>query len=147
MPCFPRRYYLALILAALFITGSATAQLPVDQDDQFEDVSEFQPQWFAELQDVEIQGDYAYVFGVGGLAVFDISDPSLPALRSRYEPPGHPYNRYYRGAVQGTVACGGAREDRLAIFDISNPFSLQLRALHGIVGMSYEGAAIRPGFI
>jgi hypothetical protein len=147
MPRFPRRYYFALFLAALLGPEPATAQLPVDQDDQLEDVGQFQPQWFAELQDVEIQGNYAYVFGVGGMAVFDISDPSLPALRDRYEPPGHPYNRYYRGAVQGTVACGGAREDRLAIFDVSTPFSIQLRALHGTVGMSYEGAAIRLGFI
>jgi len=143
----PVRYSLALGLAALLAAGPALSQIPIDQDDQLEDIGAFLPNWFAELQDVEIDGDYAYVFGVGGLAVIDISDPSLPVLRSRYEPPGHPYNRYYRGAVSGGLACGGAREDLLAIFDVSNPFSLIFRALHGTAGMSYEGAAIGGDYI
>jgi hypothetical protein len=145
----PVRYSPALVLglAVLLIAGPATASIPVDQDDQLEDVGAFLPNWFAELQDVEIDGDFAYVFGVGGLAVIDISDPSLPVLRGRFEPPGHPYNRYYRGAVSGGLACGGAREDLLAIFDVTNPFSLTFEALHGTPGMSYEGAAIGGNYI
>jgi len=143
----PIRFSLALGLAALLATGPALSQIPIDQDDQLQDVGVFLPPWFAEIQDVEIDGDYAYVFGVGGLAIFDVSDPSSPSFQSRYEPPGHPYNRYYRGAVSGGLACGGAREDLLAIFDVSNPVNVSIRALHGIVGMSYEGAAIGGDYI
>ena len=135
---------LAIVLG---LTSSVVAQIPTDQDDQLEDVSSFIPNWFAELQDVELEGDFAYVFGVGGLAVFDLTIPKFPVLQDRYEPSGHPYNRYYRGAVNGGLACGGAREDRLAIFDVSTPTNILLLALHGTLGMSYEGAAIEGDFI
>jgi hypothetical protein len=96
---------------------------------------------------VEIAGDLAYVFGVGGLTIFDISNPAFPIKLGRYEPVGHPYNRYYRGAVNGGVACCGAREDRLAIIDVGVPAAPQLLALHGTFGHSYEGAAMRDDYI
>ena len=143
----PIRLSLALVLAAVLSAGPGAAQIPIDQDDLLEDVSQYSPPWFAELQDVEIDGDLAYVFGVGGLAIFDISNPAVPIELGRYEPQGHPYNRYYRGAVNGGLACGGAREDLLAIIDVSNPSFPQVLALHGIPGQSFEGAAMQGDYI
>ncbi len=138
---------LALGLAAFLASGQGAAQIPIDQDDLLEDAGQYSPPWFAELQDVELDGDRAYVFGVGGLAIFDISNLDNPIEMGRYEPPGHPYNRYYRGAVSGGMACGGAREDRLAIIDVSDPVSPQFMALHGTFGTSYEGAEIQGNHI
>ena len=143
----PIRFSLALGLVAFLFAGPGAAQIPIDQDDLLEDVSQYSPPWFAELQDVEIDGDLAYVFGVGGLAIFDISNPAVPIELGRYEPQGHPYNRYYRGAVNGGLACGGAREDLLAIIDVSNPSFPQFLALHGIPGQSFEGAAMQGDYI
>ncbi len=143
----PIRYSLALGLAVFLAAGSGAAQIPIDQDDLLEDAGQYTPNWFAELQDVEMVGDLAYVFGVGGLAIFDISNPDLPFELGRYEPDGHPYNRYYRGAVNGDLACGGAREDLLAILDVANPRTPHLLALHGTVGYSYEGAAMQGDYI
>lgn len=143
------RFTTGIVLAVTWAltAGLAQAQLPIDQDDQLQYLGLFSPAWFAELQDVEIVGDRAYVFGVGGLAIIDISNPAIPLELGRYEPPGHPYNRYYRGAVNGDIACGGAREDRLAIIDVSDPVSPLFLALHGTPGHSYEGAAMQGDYI
>jgi hypothetical protein len=143
----PVRLSLALGLAAFLTAGPGGAQIPIDQDDLLQDVSNISPPWFAEFQDVELVGDLAYTFGVGGLAIFDISDSSFPTELGRYEPDGHPYNRYYRGAVGGNLACGGAREDLLAILDVSVPRAPHLLALHGTLGQSFEGAAIEGDYI
>ena len=134
-------------LATILAVASAPAQLPTDQDDRLEDLGEYSPTWFAELQDVELSGNLAYVFGVGGLAIFDISDPTLPIELGRYEPPGHPYNRYYRGAVSGGLACGGARQDLLGILDVSDPANPQILSVHGAPGQSFEGTAMVGNFI
>ncbi len=144
----PRRAHLspvlliALVFPVLILSGQVAAGtgIPLDQDDLLEDIGQYSPPWFAELQDVELDGDRAYVFGVGGLAIFDISDPALPLELGRYEPAGHPYNRFYRGAVNGTLACGGGREDLLTILDVSNPYSPLALAFHGTIGHTYEGA-------
>jgi len=143
----PFRLSLAVGLAAFLAAGPGAALIPIDQDDLLEDISHYPPPWFAELQDVELVGDLAYVFGVGGLAIMDLSSLSFPNELGRYEPDGHPYNRYYRGAVNGNLACGGAREDLLAIIDVSDPTSPQLFALHGTFGQSFEGAAIEGNYI
>ncbi len=137
----------SFIFLALLFSGTANAQFPLDQNDLLEDAGWYSPPWFSELQDVELVGDKAYVFGVGGLAIFDIGDPDQPLELGRYEPAGHPYNRYYRGAVNGNLACGGAREDRLAILDVGDPTDPRLLALHGEAGHSYEGAAMAENII
>ena len=139
----PIRFSLALCLAAFLAAGPGAAQIPIDQDDLLEDVGQYSPPWFAELQDVEIDGDLAYVFGVGGLAIMDIDDPATPILLGRYEPPGHPFNRFYRGAVGATHAYGGAREDLLGVISIANEAAPTLATVHGDTGTSYEGMAIR----
>lgn len=128
-----------MMIAGLY--GSATA-LPNDQDDRLEDIGSFVPLFFAELQDVELQGDRAYVFGVGGLAVMDISDPENPTLTGRFEPVGHPYNRFYRGAVAGNLALGGGREDLLSVMSVPAAGDPVLLSIHGLAGQSYEGVAL-----
>ncbi len=151
----PKRVFLltALIFgsASLFLALSGppagATGIPIDQDDLLEDVGQYSPPWFAELQDVELDGDLAYVFGVGGMAIFDITDPTTPVELGRYEPLGHPYNRFYRGAVSGTVACGGGRGDLLTIMDVSSPAVPNAIAFHGSVGQSYEGAEMNASHI
>lgn len=116
-------------------------------DDTVEPVGIYLPNFFAELQDVELGTDRAYVFGVGGLAIMDISDPNSPVLLGRYEPPGHPYNRFYRGTVGGHYAYGGGREDLMSIIDISFKVNPQLVTTHGTAGMSYEGMTIEGPYL
>ena len=66
----PVRFSIAFGLAAFLVTGPGGAEIPIDQDDLLQDVSNILPPWFAEFQDVELVGDLAYTFGVGGLAIF-----------------------------------------------------------------------------
>ncbi len=138
-----------LIVAAnlSFVLPAAATGIPLGQDDLLEDIGQYSPPWFAELQDVEMVGNRAYVFGVGGLAIFDISNPQAPLELGRYEPIGHPYNRFYRGAVDGNVACGGGRGDLLTIIDVSIPAVPSVLSFHGTAGQSYEGAAMQGGYI
>lgn len=148
----PRRPLIGLsLLVALSASGAPAsapaAGIPLAQDDRLEDLGQYSPPWFAEMQDVELDGDRAYVFGVGGLAIFDLSDPAVPVELGRFEPAGHPYNRFYRGAVDGTLACAGGREDLLTILDVSDPASPWPLAIYGSPFFSYEGAAMRGGFI
>ena len=133
------------ILPALFVLslwGTALG-LPLDQDDLLEYVGTFTPLFFAEFQDMEVVGDRAYIFGVGGFVVIDVSDPENPVQLGRYEPPGHPYNRYYRGAVEGDLALGGAREDLLSVMNLAGGGDPILLTVHGQPGQSYEGVALR----
>ena len=64
----------------------------------------YSPPWFAELQDVELVGDRAYVFDVGGRAIFDISTLQSPFELGRYEPIGQSDEG---AAIQGglIIAC------------------------------------------
>lgn len=142
-------FFATIALCALILSGqlSWATGLPLDQDDQLEDLGQYSPPWFAELQDVELDGDRAYVFGVGGMAIFDLADPTNPIELGRFEPSGHPYNRFYRGAVVGALACAGAREDLLTILNISDPaFPLPL-SIYGTSGESYEGVAMQGSYI
>ncbi len=102
----------------------------------------YSPNFFAELQDVELANGRAYLFGVGGFSIMSIDDPSAPTLIGRYEPQGHPYNRYYRGAVSATHGYGGAREDLLSIISLNPEHTPTLLLQYGTPGMSYEGAEL-----
>ncbi len=117
--------------------------LPADQDDLLENVGIFSPGFFAELQDLELMGDRAYVFGVGGLVVIDISNPENPFQLGRYQPEGHPFNRFYRGAVEGGLALGGGREDLLTVMSLANGSDPQLIMVYGANQQSFEGVALR----
>ena len=81
--------------------------LPAAADDLLEDRGVFWPPFFAEFQDVELAGDRAYMFGVGGLVIFDVSDPDDPLYLGRYAPPDDRADRFYRGSVGGDHAYGG----------------------------------------
>jgi hypothetical protein len=79
----------------------------------------------ANVWDVALQGDYAYVASAdwnGGFLVLDVSDPTNPTLAARYNPSGwfHPYHV----AVDGQFAYV-TRQDELHLFDIANPTSPQ----------------------
>lgn len=140
---FPKEENIVLsksILPILLVSllGGVALSLPADQDDLLEDIGLFTPQFFAELQDVELAGDRAYVFGVGGMTVLDVSDPQNPIQLGRYEPPGHPYNRFYRGAVEGSLALGGGREDLLSVMTMAGPGNPDLLTVYGQPGQSFE---------
>ena len=139
----PRLLFVPLLLA--LITNGSVLGFPDDQDDLLENIGRFNPNFFAELQDVELLGDRAYVFGVGGMAVIDITDPAIPTQLGRYEPPGHPYNRFYRGAVEGDLALGGGREDLLSVMDLSGGGNPVLATVHGTPGQTFEGVTLRDG--
>ncbi len=134
-----------LFLLAFLVSSLAVYGLPADQDDQMEALGNYQPNFFAELQDVELQGQRAYVFGVGGLAVIELNNPENLILLGRYQPPGHPFNRFYRGAVEENLALGGGREDLLSVMRlivIGNPILL---TVYGQQGQSFEGVTLRDG--
>ncbi len=144
----------ALAIAALAVMSVVTltvAPAPVwadVDDDMMEDLGIYLPNFFAELQDIELGGpDRAYVFGVGGFGIINISDLDNPSLISRYEPPGHPYNRFYRGAVYQNAAYGGGREDLMSIIDITSEFSIFLVRVHGSPGQSFEGIAVNAAHL
>jgi hypothetical protein len=138
------RYPIFSLLIVFVLHGMAWS-LPADQDDRLEDIGVFTPLFFAELQDIELLGDRAYAFGVGGLAVIDISLPEVPTMVGRYEPFGHPFERFYRGAVEGNLALGGGREDLLSVLDLSSGGDPVLITVVGQPGQSYEGVALRSG--
>lgn len=130
------------LFLGLGFCAPALAGIALDQDDNLQNLGIFFPSFFAELQDLQMVADTAYVFGVGGLAILDIQDTANPWQRGRYEPPGHPYVRFYRGAVNGNLAIGGAREDLAFIIDVSSAATPDVVAVHGQFGQSFEGVAI-----
>ncbi len=111
-------------------------------DDYMEARGFFDPLWFTEFQDVELFGNYAFTYGVGGLAVFDILDPDNPIYLGRYEPPDQPWKRYYRGAVDEDAAYGGGRDFGISIVDYSDPTNPTLIRTYGNTSYSYEGLDI-----
>ncbi len=138
------RYRLAATVAlfAVVITVST-----VIADDRLESVGIYEPQYFAELQEIDKVGDYLYIFGVGGLDIVDFSNPASPVSLGRYEPPGHPFERYYRGSVGlGHAYCGG-REDWLQIIDVSNPATATRVGIYGGPGETYEGSVLHGGYL
>jgi len=145
----PRRL-LAALLSGILATGcvaltSATEDFPPG-DAQMEDLANYQP-GFAELTTIELMGDIAYVYGVGGLTVLDLTNPANPVALAHYLPPGHPQVRFYDGEAVGDVVYATGREDLLFVIDLSLPFDPFLAAVHGEPGVSYEGAAARDGHL
>ncbi len=132
------------LITLTMITGSAGV---LQADDAISWRGVYIPNFFAELQDVELANGRAYVFGVGGLSIMDIDDPDNPTLVGRYQPPGHPYNRYYRGAAGATYGYGGAREDLLSIIDLSPEHTPTLALQYGTPGMSYEGVELIDNYL
>ncbi len=136
-----------LTACLLTLPALASAAFPSLPDDHVEDLGAYLPTFFAEFQDVELQGDQAFVFGVGGLAIMDVATPEAPALAGRYEPPGDPYVRFYRGAVAGGHAYGGAREDGLMTIDVAPSLNPVRTAVLDPPGVSYEGCTVSGGLL
>lgn len=147
IPAFGLALGLLFLLSSTVQAQVSLDHLSLDQDDQMENLGIFIPGFFAELQDLQIIDDLAYVFGVGGLAILDISNTDNPIQLGRYTPPGHPYVRFYRGAVLNNIAVGGAREDLAFIMDVTQPMNPQVVSWHGFAGQSFEGVALggQPG--
>jgi len=143
---------LTFVLAALAAPSSTTSaagsatEFPAG-DDGVEDIGRFVPSFGVELTAVEVVRDSAFVYGVGGVMVLDISNPEDPVMMAHYEPPGHPDVRFYDGEYFGDVAYGSGREDLLFVVDFTLPFDPELATIHGTPGMVYEGIARRGGHL
>jgi hypothetical protein len=133
--------------AAVAMIATALVATAAIADDQLEPVGLYPPQYFAEHQEIDKVGDYLYIFGVGGLDIVDFGNPAAPVSLGRYEPPGHPFERYYRGSVGPSHAYCGAREDRLHIIDITNPGAPIRVGTYGAAGETYEGSVLYEGFL
>ena len=89
--------------------------------DNIDPVGRFVATWFAEMVDVELVGNIAWVSGVGGLVAIDVRDPQNPAMFSRYNPSLNPYGpRYYHSAIGENLAYASGRLDGISVIDISN---------------------------
>ncbi|NQU67929.1 MAG: hypothetical protein HQ510_08315 [Candidatus Marinimicrobia bacterium] len=79
-----------------------------------------------ELLDVEIAGNIMMIpGGLGGTAIFNVSDPLSPVQISSISIPEFEYNRAYNWEIKGLVAYGSGRADGMVIVslsDASNPY-------------------------
>ena len=130
----------------LFLTLTL-AVVAAHADDMLEDRGSFRPTFFAELQDIELQGDRAYVFGVGGLFIVNIADPDDPTFLGRYAPADDRADRFYRGSISGGYAYGGARESGLVVVDIVPEITPVFVQRFEGPGLSYEGSTVEGGFL
>ncbi len=129
----------AVMVGVISLASSAAAAAG---DDYIEDNGSYGPNYFAELQDAEFKNNRVWVWGVGGLDILNVDNTTNVYSVGRFQPAGHPYERYYRGSVGASHAYCGAREDLLDIIDISSENFPVLVATHGQSGMSYEGSAV-----
>nr|MBC8367970.1 hypothetical protein [bacterium] len=129
-----------LILLSIF-------PLSLSADDFMENRGYYNPQWFAEILDVELDDDRAYTFGVGGMAIFNIADPDNPSFVGRYQPPGHPWNRFYRGAIGPGEVYAGGRAFSISVIGIADPGNPQLLHNFGDTDKSYEGLALKDDLL
>ena len=112
--------------------------------DNIDPVGSFSAPWFAEMFDVELVGQIAWVAGVGGLVAFDISDPQNPIKKGRYAPSPDSDTfgaRFYHSAIGENLAYASGRLDGISVINISNPnffLAIDVR-LHIEEGVSYEG--------
>ncbi len=132
-----------LVLLMLPISLDAFRISPCRADDQMQSELFFSPPSLKEFQDVELVGDWAIVFGVGGLFIVDRHNFSLIG---RYEQ-SEDQIRLFRGAVGPNHIYAGGRDALLYVIDISNPAEPHLATVHGSPGMSYEGAVIGDGYL
>jgi hypothetical protein len=130
------------ILAWIVILSMIAPALSTVDDDFMEARGYYDPLWFTEFQDVELLGDLAFTFGVGGMSVFDIVDPDNPIFLGRYIPPDQPWKRFYRGAVDEDAVYAGGRSFLISVIDYSDPYNPTLIHNIGDTSLSYEGLDI-----
>jgi hypothetical protein len=108
-------------------------------------LDDWNPNDFVELLDVWVGTDgLAYVTGVGGLMVLDVSDPTDLTLLDKFTPVGHPLKRFYTAAVNedvDAVYCA-ARNDGLYIFSTFIPTDIQLMGQQALSGFTLEGLTV-----
>ena len=137
---------LSTITLFLFIHAQAFSQ----GLDNIDPVGRFEAFWFAEMVDVELLGDVAWVAGIGGLVAIDVSDPTNPTMIDRYNPSGSPIGeRYYRSAINGNIAYASGRLDGISVIaNIANPLKeTQRRSVYKEEGVNYEGLYLDSGFL
>lgn len=116
---------------------------PCPADDNMAPGFTFAPPLLKEFQDVELSGDLAVIFAVGGLVLYDLAEQDLVGVYI----PDETTVRTYRGAIGADFVYAGAREDLLQVIDITNPSEPQLATVHGAVGQSFEGMGIKDGYL
>jgi len=133
-------YCKTLVISFCFFLFNSSA-IPQGLDN-IDPVGRFVATWFAEMVDVELVGNKAWVTGVGGLVVFDIRDPQNPVILERYNPSvdSNVYGpRFYHSAIGEGIAYASGRLDGISVIDISNLNFLIRRSVHKEGGVSYEG--------
>jgi len=134
----------SLLLLRLFTLPLPLIQPPAcHADDLMAHWFTADPPMLKEYQDVEVVGNRAFIFAVGGMAIFDLNEQNLVGVFIQDDPP----MRLFRGAVGPQHVYAGAREDRLLVIDVAEPSLPQLETIHGAMGLSYEGMAIRDGYL
>ena len=131
-------YHKTLVISLYFILfhGSAFPQ----GLDNIDPVGRFTATWFAEMLDVELKGDIAWVSGVGGLVAIDVRDPQNPVNYGRFNPSLNPYGpRFYHSAIGEKIAYVSGRFDGISVINISNLNFLIRVSVHIEAGVSYEG--------
>jgi hypothetical protein len=139
---------LSVALLALFLLAALPVGVVAAQDNMTY-LSHEVPPSFAELLDVWVGDERAYVTGVSGLTVIDVADPLDPLYLDHYEPPGHPNTRFYTAAVDetnGVAYCVG-REDGLYVVSIDDPWKLQLVFHETYDEFFVEGVTIGNGVL
>ncbi len=132
------RKKLAIILYIILFHSSAFPQ----GVDNIEPVAEFRAPWFAEMVDVELVGNLAWVAGVGGLVAFNISKPDSPFVKARYEPSteNDPFGpRFYHSAIGAKLAYASGRLYGISVINITNLNFFLRVSWHMEEGVSYEG--------
>ena len=76
----------------------------------------YEPYWG---NGIFVSDNYAYMVGLSGIKIFDISNPTSPTLTGQYNMPAEPYGVY----VSGNYAYVADYGSGLQIIDISNPAS------------------------
>ena len=122
--------------------------------DNIDPIGSFKAPWFAEMFDVELVGNRAWVSGVGGLVAFDISDPTDPNFPvftgGRYAPSSDSNTfgaRFYHSAIGGNLAYASGRLDGISVINITNLNFLYLEKLHIEEGVSYEGLYLDANYL
>lgn len=95
--------------------------------------------FFVELVDLEQDGDIVYGVGQGGLMVYDVSDPTAPALQAVF-PDEQAKDRYHKVEVlaPGIVALTH-RERHMRVVDLSDKSDLFYQGGKGMEGLAKVG--------
>ncbi|NOZ07892.1 MAG: hypothetical protein GXO91_03310 [FCB group bacterium] len=102
-----------------------------------------------ELLDVEISGDLMMIpGGLGGVSIFDISDPYQPDQLSAINIAGCEFGRTYNWEIRGNYAYGAGRDCGIAVLNIANPSNPSIVSYIGSdLPSSFEDVEVRDGIL